>query len=139
MNRCSIAVFVLFFSILAGIEATPILGQVVVIDGAKDAETIRGLEQVRRADVEVYYDTAKKLVIQQGSDKDRAFSSESELLAYVAKQKKKDLLVVVLSKRHEFTNPKQTIDGFWADCKKTGFKQVVIQQAHSSKRPILRE
>ena len=109
--------------------------------GATDyeAETKRAFAQEREADVVVFYDTAKELQLQRPEQK-QPFASEAALLAHLTERKDpKRLLVVVLSKRHEWSDPKQTLEGFWQACKKTGFERVVIQLAHSSMRPILHE
>jgi hypothetical protein len=104
-----------------------------------EAETKRAFAQEREADVVVFYDDANELRLWRPKRK-QPFASEAELLAYLTERKEaKRLLVVILSKRHEYSDPKQTIDGFWRACRKSGFEQVVIQQAHSSGRPILRE
>ena len=85
------------------------------------------------------YDTAKELLLERPQRK-QPFASEAALLAHLTERKKpKRLLVVILSKRHEWSDPKQTLEGFWQACKKTGFERVVIQLAHSSMRPILHE
>ncbi len=103
------------------------------------AETERAFAQEAKADVVVFYDTATTIQIQRPETKE-PFPSENKFLQYLQNLKgPKDLLVVILSKRHKFTDSKQTVDGFWEACKKTGFKQVVIQLAHSSGRPILHE
>ena len=105
----------------------------------REAETERAFAQEREADVVVFYDTAKELQLQRPEQK-HPFTSEAALLAHLSQRKeRKQLLVVILSKRHEFSDPKQTLDGFWQACKKAGFERVIIQQAHSSSRPILRE
>jgi len=45
----------------------------------------------------------------------------------------------VLSKRHEWSDQKQTLEGFWQACKKTGFERVIIQQGTAFARSILHE
>jgi hypothetical protein len=105
----------------------------------REAETERAFAQEREADVMVFYDTAKELQLQRPEQK-QLFTSETALLAHLSQRKeRKQLLVVILSKRHEFSDPNQTLDGFWQACKKAGFERVIIQQAHSSSRPSLRE
>ena len=104
-----------------------------------DAEYERAYAQEREADVVVFYDTGKELDLQRPERK-QPFGSEAALLAFLAERKEpKRLLVVVLSKRHDFSDPKQTLEGFWQACKKTGFQRVVIQQGRAFGRPILRE
>jgi hypothetical protein len=105
----------------------------------REAETKRAFAQEREADVVVFYDTAKELQLQRPEQK-QPFTSEAALLEHLTQRTaQKHLLVVILSKRHEWSDPKQTLDGFWQACKKAGFERVIIQQAHSSSRPILRE
>ena len=103
------------------------------------AETERAFAQVREADVVVYYDTASDLTVQR-PEPELHFASEDTLLTHLTEcQTPKRLLVVILSKRHEFSDPKQTIDGFWQACRQTGFERVIIQQGATFGRPILHE
>lgn len=104
-----------------------------------DAETARAFAQEREADVVVLYERSSRLFIKRPERQD-SFAAEEAILAHLAALKTpKKLLVVVLGKGHGFADPKQTIDGFWQACKNAGFERVVIQQAHSSRRPILHE
>ncbi len=104
-----------------------------------DAETQRAFEQERTAEVVAFYDSAKRIKLYK-PDREQVFTSETAFLTYLAARKDpKKLLVVILSKWHEFTDPKQTTDGFWLACKKAGFEHVSIQAARAFGRPILRE
>lgn len=104
-----------------------------------EAETKRAFALEREADVVVFYDTAKELRLERPAQK-QPFVSEGALLARLTERKEpKRLLVVILSKRHEWSDPKQTLHGFWQACKKTGFERVVIQQSLAFGRPILQE
>jgi hypothetical protein len=102
-------------------------------------ESERAFDQERQADVVVFYDTASVLVVTRPAP-ERHFVSEASLLAHLTERKaSKRLLVVILSKRHEWSEPRQTLEGFWEVCKRTGFKNVIIQQSRAWGRPILRE
>jgi hypothetical protein len=103
------------------------------------AETERAFAQEREADVVVFYDTARDLTVQRPEPEQR-FASEDALLTHLTeRQAPKRLLVVILSKRHEWSDPKQTLDGFWQACRRTGFERVIIQQGAGFGRPILHE
>jgi hypothetical protein len=103
------------------------------------SETERAFAQEREADVVVFYDTARELAVQRPEPEQR-FASEDALLTHLAeRQATKRLLVVILSKRHEWSDPKQTLDGFWQVCKRAGFERVIIQQAAGGSRSILHE
>jgi hypothetical protein len=103
------------------------------------SETERAFAQEREADVVVLYDTARELTVQRPEPEQR-FASEDALLTHLTeRQATKRLLVVILSKRHEWSNPKQTLDGFWQACRRTGFERVIIQQGAGFGRPILHE
>jgi hypothetical protein len=103
------------------------------------SETERAFAQEREADVVVFYDTARELIVQRPEPEQR-FASEDILLTHLTKRPApKRLLVVILSKRHEWSDPKQTLDGFWQACRRTGFERVIIQQAAGDSRPILHE
>lgn len=105
----------------------------------REAETKRAFALEREADVVVFYDTAKELRLERPAQK-QPFVSEAALLARLTERKEpKRLLVVILSKRHEWSDPKQTLFGFWQACKQTGFERVVIQQSLAFGRPILQE
>ena len=111
-------------------------------DEQMQAESGRAWAQEREADVVVEYGTsmsATELRVQR-PEREQPFASEDALLAYLTERRKpKELLVVVFGKIHKWSDPKQTLDGFWKACKKTGFKRVVIQQGRSNCRPILHE
>jgi len=128
--------FVIAVSSVLALES---VSEVQGFESAFEAETKRAFEQERQADAVVFYDTGKEIHLERPKRKE-AYSSEAALLAYLTERKEpKKLLVVILSKRHEFSDPKQTLDGFWKACKKTGFERVVIQQAAAFGRPILHE
>jgi hypothetical protein len=104
-----------------------------------EAANERAFEEERNADVVVLYDTAGELRLER-PERREPFTTEADLLAFLTDRKeRKHLLVVILGKRHEFTNPKQTLEGFWKMCKNTGFDRVVIQQGTAFGRLILHE
>ena len=136
MSRTTTSSFLVAISSVLALEP---VGEVQGFESTFEAETKRAFEQERQADVVVFYDTDKEIHLERPKRKE-VYGSEAALLAYFTERKEpKKLLVVILSKRHEYSDPKQTLDGFWKACKKTGFEQVVIQQAAAFGRPILHE
>ena len=106
---------------------------------AAGVERARAFAQEREADVVVFYDTAERLRVYRPSHDEPLFS-ESALLAYLAERKEsKGMLVVILSKRHEWSDPRQTLEGFWRACREAGFERVIVQQGQAFGRPILHE
>ena len=135
MNRTIIA---LVFSAL-GSQLTAADPQRLPTIPGTSAETERAFAQERAADVVALYSDADRIILYRPERKEQ-FTTETAFLDYLKSRKEpKRLLVVILGKAHEFTDSKQTTDGFWQACRNTGFDRVVIQQAHSSMRPILRE
>ncbi|MES2571373.1 MAG: hypothetical protein V4710_15135, partial [Verrucomicrobiota bacterium] len=106
---------------------------------AVEAETARAVVQWSEADAVVFYSTGKELWLER-PERRQAFASESELLAYLAKGREpKQLLVITLGKSHTWSNPMQTLEGFWQECKNIGFKRVIIHGASAMGRSILHE
>ena len=102
-------------------------------------ETERAFAQIRAADVLVSYESSTRISAFRDSTH-TDFTSEALLLRYLESAKEpKGLLVVTLGKGQSFSEPGQTVEGFWKACKAVGFDLVVIHQAHSQRGIILYE
>jgi len=113
-------------------------------DGATPIDTTkaaiqRAEAQTRDADVLAYY--VKGAIRVQRPKRKGSFLTEADFLKYLSDRNcGKKLLVVTLSKGHEFIDPKQTLDGFFGDCKKSGFERIIIHTETGTYRsPIIRE
>ena len=105
---------------------------------ATDPERERAFDQADAADVVALYSKANHIRLYRPEIND-LFTSEAAFLDYLkARKEPKRLLVVILSKSHQFADPKQTTDGFWQACKNTGFERVSIQKVVPPRR-IIRE
>ena len=105
---------------------------------ATDPERERAFDQEAAADVVAVYSRANHIRLYRPEIND-LFTSEAAFLDYLkARKEPKRFLVVILSKTHQFADPKQTTDGFWQACKNTGFEHVSIQKVVPP-REILRE
>lgn len=113
---------------------------IAVCAETSNGETERAARYEREANVVVYYDTGKSIKLERPKN-DQPFNAESHFLQYLTERKgAKRLLVVRLSKRHEWSDPNQTIDGFWKACQKTGFgKVVILEETGALRNPIVRE